>query len=194
MSAPTPISSLVHSSTLVTAGILLIRKFPTIIPNTLKTSIFIIIILSLCLSRCIGIFTKDFKKIVAYSTLSQISIILLCICINLKSLSMFHLYTHAFFKRLLFFSVGNIIHNNNNSQEYRSYSNCFKSRNFNCIVIIISLLSISSLIFISGFYRKECIIENFLNKNISFFIPLVYFIFSLTIIYCIKIFIVFYKI
>lgn len=188
MSAPTPISSLVHSSTLVTAGILLFVKIVLLINIKISNVLFFISLISLILRSIICYIEKDFKKLVAFSTLSQISYILIAISINYVYMCFFHLYMHAYFKSILFFSVGNILHNMQNIQDKRQYNKILIMSNYNTIIIILSLISIRGLIFISGFFRKEMVIECifFKNNNYLFFIFIISI--SLTIIYSFNIF------
>jgi NADH-ubiquinone oxidoreductase chain 5 len=189
ISAPTPISSLVHSSTLVTAGILLISKFIFVIRFKIIITIIIISLISIFFSRILACFEKDFKKIVAFSTLRQIGFILMSFSINFFYICFFHLFTHAYFKRILFFSVGNILHNINNNQDKRIYNKTIYTSFFNINILIVTMLSIRGFLFLSGFFRKEIVVENIIIKNNS--IIYFFYIFSiiLTILYSFKIFI-----
>jgi len=167
MRAPTPTSSLVHSSTLVTSGLFLIIKFYYFINfHHLIILCLLISIVTLILRGLNSLIEIDFKKIVAFSTLIQISFILLSLVINFIRFSYFHILSHAFFKSLLFLMVGILIHRNFNQQDFRIF---FKGNNI-CLSIIInvSLLSLIGLIFFSGFYRKDLILEKFFLIKIRF--------------------------
>jgi NADH:ubiquinone oxidoreductase subunit 5 (subunit L)/multisubunit Na+/H+ antiporter MnhA subunit len=115
-----------------------------------------------------GLLELDFKKIIALSTLRQISLIFIRLRIEIKIMSYFHLFSHAFFKRLLFIGVGIVIHYFFNNQDLRKYNliiiNILKLR------IIFSLISLIGLIFSSGFYRKDYILEKIFLKSSSIFI------------------------
>src|SRR5579872_6145716 len=119
MSAPTPISALVHSSTLVTAGIYIFIRFSPYFRYFLILPIVIVSLLTSFLAGVSAIIELDFKKIIALSTLSQLGIILSILFVGNFFLSFFHLIIHAFFKSLLFLSAGLVIHNNLGSQDIR---------------------------------------------------------------------------
>ena len=158
MAAPTPVSSLVHSRTLVTAGFFLLYRFFDL---NFRINI---LLLSLIFSFCTilyagvnGLTELDFKKIIALSTLRQISLIFIRLCLSLKILSFFHLFTHAYFKRLLFIRVGVIIHLFFNNQDLRNYSIIFIR--ILKIGFFLRIFSLTGLFFSSGFYRKDYILE-----------------------------------
>lgn len=165
--APTPTSSLVHSSTLVTAGLFLIIKFYYFINfQHLIIRCLLISVITLILRGINSLLEIDFKKIVAFSTLMQISFILLSLVINFVRFSYFHILSHAFFKSLLFLIVGILIHRNFSQQDFRIF---FKGNNILLnIIITVSLLSLIGLIFFSGFYRKDLILEKFFLIKIRF--------------------------
>jgi len=165
--APTPTSSLVHSSTLVTAGLFLIIKFYYFINfQHLIILCLLVSIVTLLLRGLNSLIEIDFKKIVAFSTLIQISFILLSLVINFIRFSYFHMLSHAFFKSLLFLIVGILIHRNFSQHDFLIF---FKGNNI-CLNIIINvrLLSLIGLIFFSGFYRKDLILEKFFLIKIRF--------------------------
>jgi len=173
--APTPTSSLVHSSTLVTSGLFLIIKFYYFINfQYLIILCLLVSIITLILSGLNSLIEIDFKKIVAFSTLIQISFILLTLVINLIRFSYFHILSHAFFKSLLFLIVGILIHRNFSQQDFRIF---FKGNNI-ClnIIITVSLLSLIGLIFFSGFYRKDLILEKFFLIKIRFLLLIIIYI------------------
>jgi NADH-ubiquinone oxidoreductase chain 5 len=175
MRAPTPTSSLVHSSTLVTAGLFLIIKFYYFINfQYLIISCLLISIITLILRGLNSLLEIDFKKIVAFSTLIQISFILLSLVINFVRFSYFHMLSHAFFKSLLFLIVGILIHRNFSQQDFRIF---FKGNNILLnIMITVSLLSLIGLIFFSGFYRKDLILEKFFLIKIRFILLILIYI------------------
>jgi len=186
IAAPTPVSSLVHSSTLVTAGFFLLFRFCLISS--------IIVINFFLLSRCLltlfyagvnGLLEIDFKKIIALSTLRQLSLIFISISIEIKLIAFFHLFTHAFFKSLLFIRVGVVIHIFFNNQDLRNYN--FLFINILKIRIFFSILSLIGLIFSSGFYSKDFILEKIFIKSSSLLVLWVFFILIfLTIFYSLR--------
>lgn len=187
IAAPTPISSLVHSSTLVTAGVYLLIRFSYLID---KSFIYFIIYLS-CLTIFIfgarARFEYDLKKIIALSTLRQLGLIIFTISLSLPLLSFFHLITHAIFKSLLFLCSGVIIHNYFNYQDVRYIS--FIRLNIPLIRIIFNISSIAlcGVPFLSGFYSKDFIIEIFNIKinNKGIFI-IIYISIGFTILYSVR--------
>lgn len=172
IAAPTPVRALVHSSTLVTAGIYLLIRF-----NNFNTEWLIvlgsvtIVIAGFC--ACAEI---DIKKIVALRTLSQLGVIVVGLSLSLKNLCFFHLITHAIFKALLFICVGVGIHTIFGSQDFRSFSVLSKISVWPTFFLLISNLSLLGFPFLSGFFRKDRILESFYNHNISGFILIIFII------------------
>lgn len=184
IAAPTPVRALVHSSTLVTAGIYLLIRF-----NNFNTEWLIvlgsvtIVIAGFC--ACAEI---DIKKIVALRTLSQLGVIVVGLSLALKNLCFFHLITHAIFKALLFICVGVGIHTIFGSQDFRSFSVLNKISSWPTFFLVISNLSLLGFPFLSGFFRKDRILESFYNQNISGFILIIFILgVGLTTSYSIKI-------
>lgn len=174
IAAPTPVSALVHSSTLVTAGVYLIIRFRPIIYN-IDCMLFIILsIMTMFISGLGANFEFDLKKIIALSTLSQLGLIIMILFIGFPKLAFFHLLTHAFFKALLFLCAGLIIHVMNYSQDIRDIGHIIYILPYTSICFIISRISLSGIPFLSGFYSKDLILEVFSIYNINF---IYYFIF-----------------
>lgn len=178
MAAPTPVSALVHSSTLVTAGVyLLIRFFPYI--SSSKFSCDALIILS-CLTSIIAgfaaLFETDIKKIIALSTLSQLGVIIISTSLHIPHLTFFHLITHAIFKALLFICAGTLIHSYFNNQDLRIFGNVSFSMPLTSLTISIANIALCGLPFLAGFYSKDAIIEASILRTSNFLI------FALTII------------
>lgn len=154
-------SALVHSSTLVTAGVYLLIRF-----NSIGTEWLLIVgsvtvfIAGLC--ACAEI---DLKKVVALRTLSQLGVMIVALSVQLKSLCFFHLTTHAMFKALLFVSVGIGIHRVYGSQDFRSFSSFGRVSSLPSLCLSIANISLAGLPFISGFYRKDLILESFYNSD-----------------------------
>lgn len=162
MAAPTPVSALVHSSTLVTAGIYLMVRFCKMFPDWL----FIIVgvrgmwtMYSASLSACSEF---DSKKIVAYSTLSQLGLMAVSISLKLPLIAFFHLITHAMFKALIFICVGYLIKKRGHFQDLRRLKGLWRTSPLLGITLIVRKLSLLGFPFLAGFFSKELILE----KNI----------------------------
>nr|AJP00031.1 NADH dehydrogenase subunit V [Bugula neritina] len=168
MAAPTPVSALVHSSTLVTAGIyLLIRFFPSF--NMLKHfSMFMMItgIMTCLMASMSACMENDLKKMIALSTLSQLGVMMMSLGTNQPGLAFFHLITHALFKALLFICAGNIIHSNFNNQDMRMLGNVNQSMPLTTTTLNIANMSLCGLPFMAGFYSKDLIIETIMHTNV----------------------------
>merc|ERR1712142_1163809 len=176
IAAPTPVSALVHSSTLVTAGIyLLIRINLIIIEININYILLIIGIITIIMSGITAIIEIDIKKIIALSTLSQLGIIIIILGLGNPILSFFHLISHAFFKAILFICAGIIIHNIKDYQDIRKIGFSFNNLNYSISIIIIANLSLCGLPFIRGFYSKDLIIEIIIikGKNLIIFFFLI---------------------
>merc|ERR1712233_185565 len=167
MAAPTPVSALVHSSTLVTAGIyLLIRINLIIIEININYILLIIGIITIIMSGITAIIEIDIKKIIALSTLSQLGIIIIILGLGNPILSFFHLISHAFFKAILFICAGIIIHNIKDYQDIRKIGFSFNNLNYSISIIIIANLSLCGLPFLRGFYSKDIILETIIISRI----------------------------
>ena len=171
IAAPTPVSSLVHSSTLVTAGVyLLIRINLIIIEINITKFLFIIGIITIIIAGMTAIIEIDIKKIIALSTLRQLGIMMLILGSGNPILSFFHLISHAFFKAMLFMCAGIIIHNIKDYQDIRKMGLRFFNLNFSISIIIIANIRLCGLPFLRGFYSKDLIIEIIIMKGINIII------------------------
>nr|QXE46437.1 NADH dehydrogenase subunit 5 [Cephalcia infumata] len=168
MAAPTPVSALVHSSTLVTAGVyLLIRFYKLIELNNFNHLILLLSMLTMFMSGLGANFETDLKKIIALSTLSQLGLMMSILSLGLLNLSFFHLLTHALFKALLFLCAGMIIHNMNNSQDIRYMGSLTNKMPLTLICMNTANLSLCGFPFLSGFYSKDLMMEMILMSNIN---------------------------
>nr|AFZ40839.1 NADH dehydrogenase subunit 5 [Monochamus alternatus] len=172
MAAPTPVSSLVHSSTLVTAGVYLLIRFNLVFSDSLKMMFLLIASLTMFMSGLGANFEFDLKKIIALSTLSQLGLMMSILALGSYELAFFHLLTHALFKALLFMCAGAIIHSMNNCQDIRYMGNLINQMPLVCSFFNICNFSLCGLPFLSGFYSKDLIVEvmtmNILNLLIYF--------------------------
>lgn len=175
IAAPTPVSSLVHSSTLVTAGIYLLIRFNYLIyKNDLLLNYIIIIgLLTIMLAGLSANIDYDLKKIIAYSTLSQLGLIIIIYSLKNLNLVFFHLIIHAIFKSIIFICSGIIIHNIINFQDIRFIGNIKNIMPITLIILIISNFSLCGLPFISGFYSKDQILEIFIIIKFSLIIYII---------------------
>nr|YP_010546329.1 NADH dehydrogenase subunit 5 [Clithon oualaniense]UYI29845.1 NADH dehydrogenase subunit 5 [Clithon oualaniense] len=161
MAAPTPVSALVHSSTLVTAGIFILVRFYYLLevwPLFNYLALFIGTI-TLLMAGIGANHEHDLKKIIALSTLSQLGVMMLSLGLGAWNLTLFHLYTHALFKALLFLCAGAIIHNNSNVQDIRSFGALASQMPLTITCLNIANLALCGAPFLSGFYSKDLILE-----------------------------------
>nr|YP_009370182.1 NADH dehydrogenase subunit 5 [Haemaphysalis concinna]ARO89820.1 NADH dehydrogenase subunit 5 [Haemaphysalis concinna]UNO53970.1 NADH dehydrogenase subunit 5 [Haemaphysalis concinna] len=188
MAAPTPVSSLVHSSTLVTAGVYLMIRFNYLFLNNLNMMFLLkISLITMMMSGMNAYLETDFKKIIAFSTLSQLSMMMIITSLNMSELAFFHLVMHAIFKSMLFLCAGLIIHFMNGNQDIRMLGNFFKVSPVVSSCMFISILSLMGYPFIGGFYSKDLILEFFFLK-INNLMLLIMFMVSIifTFMYCIR--------
>nr|AML25790.1 NADH dehydrogenase subunit 5 [Histeridae sp. BMNH 1274329] len=159
MAAPTPVSSLVHSSTLVTAGVYLLIRFSPSFSSKLMFFLLLIASLTMFMSGLGANFEFDLKKIIALSTLSQLGLMMSILSLGESELAFFHLLTHALFKALLFMCAGVVIHNLGNCQDIRFMGSLSVSMPLTCILMNVSNLALCGLPFLAGFYSKDLILE-----------------------------------
>lgn len=168
IAAPTPVSSLVHSSTLVTAGVyLVIRHHEFFFLNDSSSYLIVMGVLTITLARLSALFEIDLKKIIALSTLRQLGIIMLSLGLGAYLISFFHLLAHAFFKALLFVSAGAVIHNSRDYQDLRFVGRRAKSLPVTNSFILIASMSLLGVPFMSAFFSKEIILDLLLIENFN---------------------------
>nr|YP_010701763.1 NADH dehydrogenase subunit 5 [Autocrates maqueti]WCK11510.1 NADH dehydrogenase subunit 5 [Autocrates maqueti] len=176
MAAPTPVSSLVHSSTLVTAGVYLLIRFNFSFNDLMMFNLLFISSMTMFMSGLGANFEFDLKKIIALSTLSQLGLMMSILALGSYKLAFFHLLTHALFKALLFMCAGNVIHNLVNCQDIRYMGNLISSLPLTCVFLNISNLSLCGLPFLSGFYSKDLIVEVMSMNYLNLYIYLIFYL------------------
>lgn len=161
MEGPTPVSALIHAATMVTAGVyLLMRSSPLLeySPLVLLFALWLGAITTL-FAGTIGLFQNDLKKVIAYSTCSQLGMLFIAVGLSQYNVALFHLVNHAFFKALLFLGAGSIIHAMGDEQDMRRLGGLVKLLPFSYAMILIGSLSLAAMPFLTGFYSKDLIIE-----------------------------------
>lgn len=161
MEGPTPVSALIHAATMVTAGIFLLLRITILLQYNSNCLMILIFLggLTAFTAATIGLFQNDIKKIIAYSTCSQLGYMMFSCGLNNYAGSLFHLMNHAFFKALLFLSAGAIIHSMLDLQDMRKMGMLVKFLPYSYIMILIGSLALMGVPFLSGFYSKEFLIE-----------------------------------
>nr|ADA69797.1 NADH dehydrogenase subunit 5 [Sphaeroma serratum] len=168
MAAPTPVSALVHSSTLVTAGVyLLIRFNPLLIEEGWGYYLVLVGWLTTFMASVSANFETDLKKVVALSTLSQLGIMMSTLAMGFPKLAFFHLIAHAVFKALLFMCSGKIIHESGETQDSRSMGGLLRSMPWTSVCLNLSNLALCGFPFLAGFYSKDLLVELGLMEDLS---------------------------
>lgn len=166
IAAPTPVRALVHSSTLVTAGVYLIIRFSDLLIASEVVFLLVYLgILTTIMSRVTALFEVDFKKVVALSTLSQLGIIVITLSIGFVKIAFVHLLTHAVFKALLFICRGKVIHRVNNNQDIRRIGGIVYNLPVTGLIINLARLALCGVPFLSGFYSKDLIFERIIMED-----------------------------
>lgn len=160
IAAPTPVSALVHSSTLVTAGVYLLIRFNNLFINTYLSKLLLFIsVLTIFIAGLGANYEFDLKKIIALSTLRQLGLIIRILSIGYPKIAFFHLLTHALFKALLFICAGSVIHNIKNNQDIRLIGGLFTCMPLTISCINVANLALCGIPFLAGFYSKDLILE-----------------------------------
>nr|WRK67332.1 NADH dehydrogenase subunit 5 [Nemoptera sinuata] len=177
MAAPTPVSALVHSSTLVTAGVYLLIRFNFAFVNTyLSKMLLLLSVLTMFMAGLGANFEFDLKKIIALSTLSQLGLMMSILSMGFYNLAFFHLLSHALFKALLFMCAGSIIHNMKNTQDIRYMGGLINMMPLTCSCLNVANLALCGMPFLAGFYSKDLILEMLLMSDVNFMIFILYFL------------------
>ena len=157
MEGPTPVSALLHAATMVTAGVFLIVRCSVIFEYSIYFNFinYYLVVLQLYLLVLVGLFQYDIKKIIAYSTCSQLGYMFFSCGLSNYNLAFFHLFNHAFFKALLFLSAGSIIHALYDEQDLRKMGGLVKILPFTLICFLIGSLAIMGVPFLQVFIQKK---------------------------------------
>ena len=161
MEGPTPVSALIHAATMVTAGVfLVVRCSPIFEYSPLTLDIITVVgMMTAFFAATVALVQTDIKKIIAYSTCSQLGYMFFAAGVGAYNVAMFHLFTHAFFKALLFLGSGSVIHSFKDEQDINQMGGVYKKLPYTYIFMIIGTLALTGFPFLSGFYSKDAIIE-----------------------------------
>jgi NADH-quinone oxidoreductase subunit L len=161
MEGPTPISALIHAATMVTAGIFMVSRMSPLFELSDVALSFILVIGSITalFMGFLGIVQTDIKRVVAYSTLSQLGFTTIALGVSAYPIAIFHLMTHAFFKALLFLGAGSVILGMHHEQDMRKMGGLWKYMPVTCLMMLLGSLALIGTPFFSGFYSKDSIIE-----------------------------------
>ena len=169
MEGPTPVSALIHAATMVTAGVFLVVRCSPLFEysQTALNVVTIVGMVTAIFAASVALVQNDIKKIVAYSTCSQLGYMFFAAGVGAYHVAMFHLFTHAFFKALLFLGSGSIIHAFKDEQDIRNMGGVRKKLPYTYIFMLIGTLALTGFPFLSGFYSKDAIIEFAYLRNSS---------------------------
>nr|AVG72772.1 NADH dehydrogenase subunit 5 [Saturnia boisduvalii] len=177
MAAPTPVSALVHSSTLVTAGVYLLIRFNSLLVDMFFFKILLLLsILTMFMAGISANYEFDLKKIIALSTLSQLGLMMSILSMGFPDLAFFHLLTHAMFKAMLFMCAGVIIHMMNDTQDIRYMGGISLFIPLTSLCLNISNMALCGIPFLAGFYSKDLILEMVSFSNLNFLVFFFYYI------------------
>lgn len=162
MEGPTPVSALIHAATMVTAGVYLLMRTSPLIEYSSTVLILCLWIgaITTVFSSLIGLFQQDIKKVIAYSTMSQLGMMVIAIGLSCYNIALFHLVNHAFYKGLLFLGAGAVIHAWADNQDFRKYGGLRAFLPLTYSVMLIASLSLVAFPFMTGFYSKDFILES----------------------------------
>ena len=179
MEGPTPVSALIHAATMVTAGVFLTVRFSElmVMSDFIMTFVLIIGLLTAFFAASVGFFQKDIKKVIAYSTCSQLGFMFVACGLGAFNIAIFHLITHGYFKALLFLSSGSVIHGVHDEQDMDKMGNLFPKMKITAVMMWIGTLAIIGFPYSSGYFSKDLILSS--SFNLNSFGPLVYFILAI---------------
>jgi NADH-ubiquinone oxidoreductase chain 5 len=166
MEGPTPVSALIHAATMVTAGVYLLMRCSPILEYSSTILILCLWIgaITTLFSSLIGLLQQDIKKVIAYSTMSQLGMMVIAVGLSYYNLALFHLVNHAFYKGLLFLGAGSVIHAVSDNQDFRKFGALRQFLPFTYSVMLIASLSLVAFPYMTGFYSKDFILESAYGK------------------------------
>ncbi|PCI64437.1 MAG: NADH-quinone oxidoreductase subunit L [Kordiimonadales bacterium] len=161
MEGPTPVSALIHAATMVTAGVFLVARFSPLFDFSPDALYMVTIVgaTTAFFAATVGLVQNDIKRVIAYSTCSQLGYMFIALGVGAYGGAIFHLFTHAFFKALLFLGAGSVIHAMHHEQDMRKMGGLWKKIPFTAAVMFIGNLAITGSPFLAGYYSKDLIIE-----------------------------------
>ena len=179
MEGPTPVSALIHAATMVTAGVFLTVRFSElmVMSDFIMTFVLIIGLLTAFFAASVGFFQKDIKKVIAYSTCSQLGFMFVACGLGAFNIAIFHLITHGYFKALLFLSSGSVIHGVHDEQDMDKMGNLFSKMKITAVMMWIGTLAIIGFPYSSGYFSKDLILSS--SFNLISLGPLVYVILAI---------------
>ena len=159
---PTPVSALIHAATMVTAGVYLLMRTSPLIEYSSTVLLLCLLIgaITTVFSSVIGLFQQDIKKVIAYSTMSQLGMMVIAVGLSSYNIALFHLVNHAFYKALLFLGAGAVIHSVADNQDFRKFGGLKTFLPLTYSVMLIASLSLVAIPFMTGFYSKDFILES----------------------------------
>lgn len=182
---PTPVSALIHAATMVTAGVYLLMRTSPLIEYSSTVLILCLWIgaITTIFSSLIGLFQQDIKKVIAYSTMSQLGMMTIAVGLSSYNIALFHLVNHAFYKGLLFLGAGAVIHAVADNQDFRKYGGLRPFLPLTYSVMLIASLSLVAFPFMTGFYSKDFILESsygqfYFSSTVIYFIATIGAIFT----------------
>jgi len=161
MEGPTPVSALIHAATMVTAGVFVLIRSSPILEYAPTVLVLITVVggATAIFAASVGLVQNDIKKVIAYSTCSQLGYMVLACGISNYATSLYHLVNHGFFKALLFLSAGSVIHGVLDEQDMRKYGALINNLTLTYTMILIGSMSLMGFPFLTGFYSKDAILE-----------------------------------
>jgi NADH-ubiquinone oxidoreductase chain 5 len=162
MEGPTPVSALIHAATMVTAGVYLLMRASPLLEYSSTVLILCLWVgaITTIFSSLVGLFQQDIKKVIAYSTMSQLGMMVIAVGLSSYYIALFHLINHAFYKGLLFLGAGAVIHAVADNQDFRKYGGLIHYLPLTYSVMLIASLSLVAIPFMTGFYSKDFILES----------------------------------
>src|SRR5271168_2100099 len=186
MEGPTPVSALIHAATMVTACVYLLMRTSPLIEYSSTVLILCLWVgaITTVFSSLIGLFQQDIKKVIAYSTMSQLGMMVIAVGLSSYNIALFHLVNHAFYKGLLFLGAGAVIHAVSDNQDFRRYGGLRAFLPLTYSVMLIASLSLVAFPFMTGFYSKDLILESaygqfYFSSTVIYFIAIIGAIFTI---------------